>query len=417
MSRGLSGSAGVRCVAMRGGTTRGFFFRTEDLPSEPQERDRLLLSVIAGTDGHQEDAMGGSDLLLSKVVLVTRSARADCDVDVVFGAVTPGSARVKYGSNCGNLSAAVGLFAIEEGLAGDPAGPVRMFNPDSGSTVEARVLGPAPGDESGSSSATGTSDAGPRTGALVELAFIRPTGTLGSGTLPTGRATDRIDIDGLPVDVSVVDAAAVYVFVPSSAMGLERAAFPADRERRRALLRFADRVRRHVAVMIGVAPSIELADAVSPNVPKVAFVSPAEGTADLTACIVSSQSLHRAYAVTGAIATSTACVIDDSVVARLVGPRAPGRCTVRIGHPGGVIEPSIDWRRSEGGLGLVVEHAYVLRTARRLMTGEIHAPLTTPIDTRLPRSAAVAAHVTPGARPGRVRRASGIQAAGPSSSA
>jgi methylitaconate Delta-isomerase len=421
VSRRVAERRTVRCVAMRGGTTRGFFFRGEDLPSEPRERDELLLSMIAGADGHQADAMGGADLLLSKVVLVTPSGRPDCHVDVSFGAVTPGSARIKYGSNCGNLSAAVALFAVEERLAGEPGEPVRIFNPDSAGIVEARLGAPTPRGEHGGSSDTSTFDAGPRTGVPVELAFVSPTGTLGSGALPTGRAIDRVDFDGLPVEITVVDSAAVYAFVPSRAVGLERAAFPDDRERIRALLGFADRVRRQVAVMIGAAPSIELADAVSPNIPKIAFISRAEeSTADLAACIVSSQSLHHAYAVTGAIATSTASVIEGSVVARLVGPRAQGRCTLRIAHPGGLIEPSIDWCRSAEGV--VVDRAYLRRTARRLMTGQIHAPLAAPVhatrSSTIAASASAPVSATAATRPNaRVRETSGIEAVRSGSSA
>jgi methylitaconate Delta-isomerase len=376
---GREGPGRVPCVAMRGGTTRGFFFMVEDVPGDPRVRDELLLTLVAGAGGHQADGIGGADLLLSKVVLVGPSTHGDCDLDVVYGAITPGSARIKYGSNCGNLAAAAGLFAFEEGLVDEQAPAVRIHNPDSHGVIEARLLdwSATGGPTGGGASLPAGPACGPATGISVELAFERPGGTLGRGLLPTGRPVDRIDIDGLCVEVSVVDAGAVYVFVPSAAVGLDRATGPLDTERRRALLRFADRVRRRVAVKIGAAPSEELAEAVSPNVPKVAFVSAPQGGADCLARIVSSQSLHRAYAVTGAIATLAAATVTESVVARVVGYTRPGRLALRIGHPSGVLDASIDFSRDGQP---VIERALVTRTARRLMTGELYASVASSVD-------------------------------------
>lgn len=378
MSAARAGTGRIPCVAMRGGTTRGFFFHVQDVPRDPRARDELLLALVAGAEGHQADGIGGADLLLSKVALVGPSTRVGCDVDVVYGAITPGSARIKYGSNCGNLSAAAGLFAFEEGLVDERAPAVRIHNPDSYRVVEARLLDRGAAEGPTERGAPGAHASGPTTGTRVELAFERPGGTLGRGLLPTGRPVEGIDIDGLSVEVSVVDAGAVYVFVPSTAVGLDSATGPLDAERGRALLRFADRVRRRVAVKIGAAPSEELADAVSPNVPKVAFVSAGRGGADCSARIVSSQSLHGAYAVTGAIATLAAAVVGESVVGRVVGATHPGRLDLRIGHPSGVLDASIDFSRDGEP---VVERALVTRTARRLMAGALYAPVLSSSDS------------------------------------
>lgn len=352
----------IPCVVMRGGTTRGFFFQTKDLPSDPRIRDEILVSVVAGTDSCQADGLGGKDLLLSKVALVSPSKRPGIDVDVIFGAITPGSARVKYGSNCGNLISAAGLYAVDEGLSSRSNGPVRMFNPDSNVVVEARLM-----------REMALPSGMPKTGTPVELAFFEPDGTIGRGLLPTGNAMDLLALeDGKMVEASIVDSGAAYVFVYASDFGQQ-----AD------LLRIGEYLRSQAAVMIGLSETMEDARRVTPNVPKVAFVSqPRDCFAeDLMSRIVSSQSLHGAYAVTGAFATIAAAAVSDSIVNRLLGwSRIESPLSLRIGHPGGVIEPRIDWHRN--GNGVVVDRAYMLCSARRLMTGVTYlADLISPLCT------------------------------------
>jgi 2-methylaconitate cis-trans-isomerase PrpF len=345
----------IPCVVMRGGTTRGYFFQTRDLPGDSRTRDEILFSIVAGSDSWRADGVGGNDLLLSKVALVSKSNRAGIDIDVIFGAITPGSTRIKYGSNCGNLISAAALYALDEKLTSQPNGLVRMFNPDSGGVVEARVMNQP-------SCASGM----PQTGTPMEIAFIAPDGTIGRGLLPTGNVIDRLTLDdGRTVDVSIVDSGTVYVFVSMADIG-----------EREDLLDVGENLRSQAAIIIGLSKTMEEARLVSPNVPKVAFVSPPGNplTEDLVARIVSSQSLHNAYAVTGAFATIAAAVIPGSTVDRVLGQtRTTSPFSLRIRHPGGVIEPRVDVHRT--AKGVEVERAYIVRTARRLMSGTVPCPV------------------------------------------
>ena len=241
-----------------------------------------------------------------------------------------------------------------------------MFNPDSNTVVEARILH----ESANGNLMRDRSDGLPRSGTAVEVSFIEPDSTIGRGLLPTGRAVDLLPAgDGRGIEVSIVDSGAVYLFVRASDM-------PFDPGRTAELLRVAEHLRSQAAVTIGLAGTPEDARRLTPNVPKVAFVSPAsEAAADahIFARIVSSQSLHRAYAVTGAIATIAAAVIPDSIVNRFVGNgRLSSPVSLRIAHPGGVIEPRVEWRSTANGIA--IDRACILRTARRLMQGLLYPP-------------------------------------------
>ena len=373
----------VRCVVMRGGTTRGFFFQAKDLPRDPEARDRLLMAIVAGHDLRQVDGLGGADLLLSKVAVVWPSAHSDADVDCLFGSITPGDARIKYGANCGNLISAVALFAVEEGLCGTLDGAVRIYNPDSNTRVEASFLDQAwlcdHADQIGLAGM-------PATGIPLELAFIDPTGSIGGDLLPTGNAIDHLTAQsGKTVEASIVDSGALYVFVSSEELGLECATMPLEGQRRIDLLDEVEYLRAQAAVLTGCAATPAEASLTSAAVPKVALISsPTDYETDrgrlikatdvhLLARIISSQSLHRAYAVTGAIATISAGIVQGSVVNRVVGAIASAApLALRIGHPGGIMEPRIDWRRFSGSVA--VERAYVTRTARHIMSGLTYLP-------------------------------------------
>lgn len=378
VSEGVDRQHSVRCVVMRGGTTRGVFFHAGDLPADPARRDAILLAVVGGTDPRQVDGLGGADLLLSKVALVWPSERADAQVECRFGSITPGSPRVKYGSNCGNLSSAVACFARQEGLVAPDAEWVGIHNPDSGTSMEARWRGWDPQVRARMASTSGM----PVSGELVELTFLSPEATATGRLLPTGRAVDCLRLpDGRPVQASIVDAGALYVFLRPGEVGLPEGATSDQLRGDARLAGLCEDLRGQAAVLAGLVDHAADALARTPAVPKLSFVRPpadyrTEGSGidvqaseiDLVGRIVSSQSFHKAYAVTGAIATAAAAAVPGSVVAAAMGGEsAPGERRVRIGHPSGIIECALETCHSGGEVR--IPRATVLRTARRIMEG------------------------------------------------
>ncbi len=371
----------VPCVVMRGGTTRGFFFRPEDIPSDPAIRDSMLLDIVAGQDLRAADGLGGNDMLLNKVVEVWASDRPDADVECTFGVITPGSARVKYGSNCGNLVSAVALYAVEEGLCGNVSGTIRLFNPQSGTRVDARFTEAA---EFRERAARAKSMGMVLSGVPVELAFIDPASTIGRSLLPSGRAVDRLRLrSGAEIEASIVDSGTVYVFVAAKDLGLDYPTTPLGSEQRRELLASAEHLRGQAAVLCGLVERPEDALRLTPAVPKISIVSPphdyvldngdqsfAAHEVDMLGRIISSQNLHGSYAVTGAMATIAAAVVPNSVVNRAIDCVVASPLTLRIGHPSGMIEPRQDWHATDDSV--IIERVYAIRTTRRLMTGMVH---------------------------------------------
>jgi len=365
---------------MRGGTSRGAFFHARDLPSDPTVRDRILMAVIGGPDPRQVDGIGSADLLLSKVAVVWPSARANVDVECRFGSVTPGSAVIKYGANCGNLSSAVACFAREEGLVDPLAETVRIYNPDSGTKMEARFRA-----ANGPSAAT--IQGMPPTGQNVELTLLDPVGTANSTLLPTGRTVDCLALpDGQPLKVSIVDAGALYVFIRAEDLHITSTArsdrFAGDAE----MMKLLEHLRGQAAVLAGLVSDPSDALRVTPAVPKLALVGPpvdyrTEGTnlpvsqadIDLVGRIISSQSVHKAYAVTGAVATAAAALVRDSVLDGLVrGDSNGAQRHFRLGHPTGILECTIGY--SGQGPAMQIRHATLWRTARRIMEGRVYLP-------------------------------------------
>ncbi len=211
----------VPAVFMRGGTSKGLFFRAEDLPADRAARDRFFLAALGSPDPHgrQLDGMGGGVSSLSKAMAVWRSAREGVDVDYEFAQVAVGDAYVDYGSNCGNLSSAVGVFAVEAGLVdvADGAAVVRMFNVNTGKRVDcAFEVSGGHARATGDCAVAGVAG----TGAPIRLDFLAPGGAGTGRLLPTGAPVDRLALpDGTAVDASIVDAGNLCVFVRAADFG------------------------------------------------------------------------------------------------------------------------------------------------------------------------------------------------------
>lgn len=372
----------LRATIMRGGTSKAVFLHADHLPRDPALRDRVILSIFGSPDARQIDGLGGADPLTSKVAIISKSARPDADVDYTFGYVGIERATVDYEGNCGNISTAVGPFAIDEGLvtATEPVTTVRIYNTNTKKIIEAEV--PVSGGKArteGSHVVPGV----PGAGARITLNFIDSAGARTGKLLPTGRVIDQLTLsDGRTVRVSLVDAANPAIFVQASELGLSGTELPADAAANPRILAVMEELRTQAALLMGLARS---RDAVSPAVPKVAFVSRpqayrtidgrpvAASDCDLVARTKALAVMHKAYAVTGGICLGAAALIEGTVVHEVVDPAASSRGAVRIGHPSGVSTFLIRVSRVAGG-GFRLEQSGIAGTARRIMDGQVYVP-------------------------------------------
>lgn len=372
----------VRAAVLRGGTSKGVFLLAHDLPADPTLRDRVILAIFGSPDPRQIDGMGGADPVTSKVAIVARSARPDADVDYTVGYVALDRAHVDYEGNCGNISQAVGPFAIDQGLVPfvEPVTRVRIFNTNTSRLIEASVR-----VVDGRASTVGDFriDGVPRAGAMIDLNFLDSTGSKTGKLLPTGNLVDRVRLaDGRVVRASLVDVSTPAIFVKAHDVGLTGREMPADTVRRPEILAVMEELRVQAALMMNLAPT---ADRVSPAIPKVAIVAPSESYTTISGATVTAEEcdlvartralghMHKAYAVTGGICLAAAAMIEGTVVHEVVDRRALGSGVVRVGHPSGISQYTIEVARSSSG-GTEIRRSGVAGTARRLMDGYVYVP-------------------------------------------
>ncbi|MFL9823617.1 2-methylaconitate cis-trans isomerase PrpF [Rhodoplanes sp. SY1] len=376
----------IPAVYMRGGTSKGVFFHARDLPADPAARDRILLRVTGSPDpyGKQIDGMGAATSSTSKVVLVSPSARPDCDVDYLFGQVAIDQPLIDWSGNCGNLTTAVGPFAISQGLV--PAGPdgvraVRLWQANLGKRIVAHVpVQDGEVLEAGRFALDGVAfDA-----AEIRLEFMDPGGGA-AGVLPTGRAVDTLEVPGLgPVRASLVDAGNPTVIVAAAALGVPAALAQAQANGDADFLARCEAVRAAGAVAMGLATTAAEATANRPATPKVALVGPpadyvasdgrrvAAADVDLVARMISMGKLHHALTGTGAVALAVAAALPGTLVADLLGGVASADRMVRLGHASGVLPVGAAASTRDGTV--TVDKAVLSRTARRLMEGFVFVP-------------------------------------------
>lgn len=370
---------------MRGGTSKGLFFHEKDLPPEPRLRDQVILAAYGSPDPNkrQIDGIGGALSVTSKVAIISPSPSPDYDVVYHFGQVSIDRPIVDVKGNCGNMSAAVGPFAVDEGLvkAVEPVTRVRIHQKNTNKLIVAEVpVKDGKFNEAGDYAIDGV----PGTGARILLRFVDPAGAVTGKLFPTGNRRDRFDIPSLgAVEVSCIDAANPFVFVRAESLGLAGTETE-ELDRRTEIKSMLEAIRCRAAVQLGIAASEEEATRRSQAVPKVAMVAaPNAYTAlsgrsiesrdvDLLARMMSMGTLHRTYAVSGAVATAGAAMIPGTVVSDLLPETARGRDLLRIGHPGGVIDVGavIESRAGE----TIYREAVLGRTARRLMEGRVLVP-------------------------------------------
>lgn len=352
----------VKAVFVRGGTSKALVFRPEDVPPPGAGRDALILEALGSPDpyGRQLDGLGGGISSLSKVAIVGPSSDGAHDVDYTFGQVEVATASVDYRGNCGNISSAIGPFAIDEGLVAPPAGgsgeaAVRILNTNTGKTIVSRfAVRDGEAEVEGDFELAGV----PGTGARIRLEFLDPGGSVTGSLLPTGRARDVVG----GVEASLVDATNPMVFVRASDLGVTRLDAPDLIDADAALGARLEAIRAAASAAMGLAT-------LSQAVPKIALVAPPDGEdADVRAAVISMGRCHRAFALTGGMCLAVAAHIPGSLVADACRPLAPG-ADVRLRHPAGVLPLAATVEQTPDGPR--ADRVVVYRTARRLMEGYI----------------------------------------------
>ena len=371
----------LRCAIVRGGTSKGVFIMKHDLPSDPVKRDKVICAVYGSPDVRQIDGLGGADVLTSKLAIISPSTRKDADVDYTFGQVSFETEFVDYGGNCGNISSAVGPFAIDEGLVTpkEPFTTVRIHLTNSNNILVAEV--PV---KNGRAQVEGdfAIDGCPGTGAKITLDWSDTVGCITGKMLPTGNAKDCITIDGKGYPVSIVDAANPHVFIHARSLGLKGTESPNQIEADKNLMALIEKIRGTACVMIGLVKKPEEAATKTPYQPFFAIVSePADyqtisgkqvkaSEVDLVSRLLFMLRMHKTYPVTGTVCTGAAVRVPGTIAYEVLREQAKSRMTVQIGHPGGVIP--VEAESTMNGGQVKMTRIGVYRTARRIMEGYVY---------------------------------------------
>jgi 4-oxalomesaconate tautomerase len=351
---------GIPCTLMRGGTSKGLYFHADDLPGERSLRDRVLLAAMGSPDVRQIDGVGGAHPLTSKVAVVSRSARVDADVDYLFLQVVVERAEVSDSQNCGNILAGVGPWAIENGIVpvAGAATPVRIHMVNTGSTAVAHVPTPQGAVEyEGNTRIDGV----PGTAAPIALEFLDVAGSSCGALLPTGNAIDTVD----GIEVTCIDNGMPVIILRASDLGVTGSETPAQLETNATLVKKVEDIR------LSMGPRMNLGDVTRKTVPKVSLVSaPRHGGTIATATFIPHR-VHEAIGVLGAVSVATACVIPGSVASQLARHNEGSGSRIDVEHPTGFFTVDVEVELSGD---IVVRRASLLRTARKLLRGEVFVP-------------------------------------------
>lgn len=374
----------IPAVFMRGGTSKAIMFHARDLPADRAEWDAIFMAALGTPDpnGRQLNGMGGGVSSLSKICVLGPPTRDDADIDYTFAQVLIREARVDWKGNCGNMSSAVGPFAVDEGLVratGDTA-TVRIHNTNTRKIIRATFpLEEGRAKVVGDLAIPGVAG----TGAPVRLDFLAPGGATTGRLLPSGRVVDVLDVPGFgAIEASLVDAANAGAFIRARDVGLTGRELPDELDANPEMLKLLDAIRRQASVRMGIAPDIEAARSIS-TVPYIGFVSPpaaaptlsgetiAAEAIDLAARIISNGQPHRALPLTGSLCTAVAARIAGSVVAECL-PSGTAEGPLRIGMPSGILTVGADVAQEDGAW--VARSGSFYRTARRLFDGRVWIP-------------------------------------------
>ncbi|MBC3476673.1 2-methylaconitate cis-trans isomerase PrpF [Pseudomonas taiwanensis] len=374
----------IPAVFMRGGTSKGVFFLEQDVPPAGPERDAIMLRVVGSPDPYEKqiDGLGSATSSSSKVVIINKSDRADCDVDYLFGAPAVEHAVVDWSGNCGNLTSAVGPFAIRQGLVEAPRDGVAVVKIWQ-ANIQKRIIAHVPMQD-GEPQEEGdfVLDGVAFPAAEIVLEFMQPGGSGGS-ILPTGNVVDELDIPGFPgLPATLLNAGNPTIFVEAHRVGLAGTETQAQVNGNAELLEALEVIRAHCTVAMGLAETAEEATKLRPHTPKLCLVAgPQTYTAaggkvvdadgiDVIARIMSMGKMHHAITGTGGVAVAVAAALPGTLVNRIVGDI--GDRQVTMGHTAGTVTVGAQTTQVDGKW--IVEKAVMSRSARRMMEGWVLVP-------------------------------------------
>ena len=370
---------------MRGGTSKAIVFHRKDLPADPAQWDSIFLAAIGSPDAYarQLDGMGGGVTSLSKVCIVGPPTHADADIDYTFAQVPVRESRVEYSTNCGNMSSAMGPFAVDEGLvqvSGSEA-LVRIHNTNTKKIIHAYfALDNGKAAVDGDITIPGVAG----TGAAVRLAFLSPGGATTGKLLPTGNVRDTLNVPGVPgvgrIEVSIIDAANSCVFVRARDVGLTGIELPDALEANQAVMQKLAAIRIAASVTMGLARDASEAAKNLSN-PAIGVVAPPmdakmlsgepihANAVDLTARMLARGHVHRALPLTRSLCMAVAARISGTVVHEAARATDHPDTEIRIGMPSGILLAAATVR-SRNGMWEAERGAF-LRTQRRLFEGRV----------------------------------------------
>lgn len=364
------------CIYMRGGTSKAVFFHEKDLPEDKSLWDDIFLKVMGTPDVKQIDGMGGTVSSTSKIAIIAPSNKPGVDVEYTFRQVDIVIPRVDGSANCGNISSAVGPFAIDEGLvpAVEPITVVRVLNTNTNKIIEEHVR-----VEDGHAMVHGNEviQGVPGTGSRIDMYFEDPAGSKTGKLFPTGQKKEVFDVPGYgPAEVTVLDCSNPMVFIKASDLGIKGSELT-ELNQNKDVMEHIERIRGIAAVKCGFVEKWEDARTKSTSAPKVSIVSAPQDyinmdgnevkadTMDLCCRAISVGALHKAYPMTVAVGTGAAARIPGTIVNEIVKP-APDQDIIRLGHASGVTEVDVKM----GGEKVI--KGGVTRTARRIMDGWVY---------------------------------------------
>lgn len=347
----------IPCLLMRGGTSKGSYFLADDLPSDPQVRDAVLLAAMGSPDARQIDGVGGADSLTSKVAIIRRSSRAGVDVDYLFAQVVVDEPRVDFGQNCGNILAGVGPFALERGLV-KPQGDitrVRIFMENTGQTATAVLQ--TPGGELRYDGAARI-DGVPGTAAPIIVEFDDIAGSSCGALLPSGRPLDVLD----GVEVTLIDNGMPVVLLRAADLG--RTGY----ESRQQLDADSELKARLESIRLQAGPLMNLADVRERTVPKMTLIAAPQAGGAISSRSFIPHKCHASIGVFGAVSVASACLLPGSVAAGLAQVAEGSDVRLSVEHPTG--EFTVQLKLDNGALA----GCGLLRTARLLFDGVVCVP-------------------------------------------
>src|SRR6476469_7376799 len=356
----MSDLVGIPVIFMRGGTSRGPYFKAEDLPQDVAARDRVLLAAMGAPDPRPIDGLGGRRILKKKIAIVSKSTRPGVDLDYLFAQVDIGKPIVDTAPSCGNMLAGVAPFAIETGLipAADGETHVMIYNVNTEARIEAVVKTPG---KSVQYSGDARIDGVPGTAAPIVLNFMDVVGSVSGKLLPTGKVRDVIN----GIEVTCIDVAMPMIMMRAKDFGLTGYEGRAEINPNKELFARVEAIRLEAGRRMGFG---DVSDKV---IPKVGLLSPPRDGGTIASRYLTPHALHAAHAVTGAVCVSSACALEGTIAHELAKPDSANPRTIWIEHPSGQVDVLLQTMGKGADMDVV---AGTLRTARPIMKGEVLVP-------------------------------------------